>query len=325
MQGVHVSYVFVGDTGFRNAVAKQAAARAVKRRKAVAPAQVIDLSDDTSDDQAPNLQNNTQDIIDLIDSDSPAVNLHGHRRLASSPAFSAHSSQPHLSSSHVTQCISRNEPSYPDNMSHHKHGSLSTLPGSSSSMPSTHSSRKRTASSLDTVSLDQVNASNLDQPTSSVPTRTLSRISSSSMLHSSRLNTGQGASDSVQKRMAAVKQHEGRRGFSSPDPRERPIDLVRSCTVRPGVQKGGSGSEAGGGHIDLVKVTENYSGALQAASRRVQHASTDPALTRALAEKAELERQLKVRNVLPLVESPLLMAPASLLHWSLAVSNMVPL
>ena len=116
------------------------------------------------------------------------------------------------------------------------------------------------------------------------------------MLHSSGLNTGQASSESVQKRMATVKQHEGRRGFPSSDPRERPIDLVSMTqnTRRPGGQRGGLGSEAGGGHIDLVKVTENYSGALQAADRRVQHASTDPALARALAEKAELERQLKV-------------------------------
>ena len=47
-------------------------------------------------------------------------------------------------------------------------------------------------------------------------------------------------------------------------------------------------------HINLVKVTEEYSGALQAADKRVQHASTDPALAKALAEKAELQQQLKV-------------------------------
>ena len=49
--------------------------------------------------------------------------------------------------------------------------------------------------------------------------------------------------------------------------------------------------------IDLVKVTEQYSPALQAARTRVQHASSDPALAKALAEKAELERQLRVRLI----------------------------
>ena len=55
--------------------------------------------------------------------------------------------------------------------------------------------------------------------------------------------------------------------------------------------------EPADGFIDLVKVTEDYSPALQAATARVEHASTDPALAQALAEKAELEQQLKVKSM----------------------------
>lgn len=58
--------------------------------------------------------------------------------------------------------------------------------------------------------------------------------------------------------------------------------------------QGSAPSQPAGGRIDLVKVTEDYSGALQAADKRVQHASTDPALAKALAEKAMLEKQLTV-------------------------------
>ena len=50
------------------------------------------------------------------------------------------------------------------------------------------------------------------------------------------------------------------------------------------------------GYIDLVNVTETYSGAIETAAQRLDRASSDAALAIALAEKAELERQLKVRK-----------------------------
>ena len=67
---------------------------------------------------------------------------------------------------------------------------------------------------------------------------------------------------------------------------------------RPTHQASGSGATAdrrSAGFIDLVGVTEAYSGALTAARHRVDDASSDSALARALAEKADLERQLKVQ------------------------------
>ncbi len=53
-------------------------------------------------------------------------------------------------------------------------------------------------------------------------------------------------------------------------------------------------SGQGAGYIDLVGVSEAYSGALKAARHRVDDATSDSALARALLEKADLERQLKV-------------------------------
>lgn len=271
-------------------VAKQAAARAIKRQKAPAPPQVIDLSDDKSDDAARSLQKTSEDVIDLINSDSPAVNLHGHTGLASTHP-SGPRPQPHLAPTRARQYNRRAATPYPDNPSHHKHDTSGALPGSKPGMPSTHSSHKRTASSPDTVGLGP--ASKLAHLHTLLDKGTLP-------LHpSSRpgLNTTQASSDSLHRSTATIKQHEGRRGFSSADLRERPIDLVNMTgnTRDSGTQQGLTPAETVGGHIDLVKVTENYSGALQAANRRVQHASTDPALARALAEKAELERQLKVQ------------------------------
>jgi len=46
----------------------------------------------------------------------------------------------------------------------------------------------------------------------------------------------------------------------------------------------------------LIGVSGAYSGALKAAAHRVEDASSDTALAKALAEKADLEKQLKVRH-----------------------------
>ena len=55
-------------------------------------------------------------------------------------------------------------------------------------------------------------------------------------------------------------------------------------------------SNAPGGYIDLVGVSGAYSGALKSATHRIEDASSDTALAKALAEKADLEKQLKVRH-----------------------------
>lgn len=52
-------------------------------------------------------------------------------------------------------------------------------------------------------------------------------------------------------------------------------------------------SNAPGGYIDLVGVSGAYSGALKSATHRIEDASSDTALAKALAEKADLEKQLK--------------------------------
>lgn len=51
------------------------------------------------------------------------------------------------------------------------------------------------------------------------------------------------------------------------------------------------------GYIDLLGVTDAFEGALQAASHRVDDASGGSALAKALAEKADLERQLQVTTL----------------------------
>ncbi len=58
--------------------------------------------------------------------------------------------------------------------------------------------------------------------------------------------------------------------------------------------KASASSYSPGGYIDLVGVSSAYSGALKAATHRVEDASSDTALAKALAEKADLEKQLKV-------------------------------
>ncbi|DBA92731.1 TPA: hypothetical protein ACH3X1_002937 [Trebouxia sp. C0004] len=57
--------------------------------------------------------------------------------------------------------------------------------------------------------------------------------------------------------------------------------------------KASASSNSPGGYIDLIGVSGAYSGALKAATHRVEDASSDTALAKALAEKADLERQLK--------------------------------
>lgn len=325
----------VGQADFRNSLlTKQQAARAVKCRKALNPPQVIDLSDDKSDDEALKHQTNLEGIIDLINADSPAVHAQQRNRPACAAGPSGHSLQPHPASLPSSQCFSRKAGSHHDNLTHHKYSSSSALPGSNTSMPSSHSSRKRTASSPDTIGLGP--ASSLGQPTSSVPSSTMSEASSTSMpppssspwlkpthalLNSSQAGSlaqpvsrppstrqhesrteltpsdpGGGPIDLVHV-AESTREHEGRRGFAPSDPRGGHVDLVEvpESTRQPEGRKGLAPSELRGSHIDLVKVTGNYSGALQAASRRVQHATTDPALAKALAEKAELERQLQVQ------------------------------
>lgn len=60
--------------------------------------------------------------------------------------------------------------------------------------------------------------------------------------------------------------------------------------------KASASSNSPGGYIDLIGVSGAYSGALKAATHRIEDASSDTALAKALAEKADLERQLKVRH-----------------------------
>ncbi|DBA66402.1 TPA: hypothetical protein ACH3X2_002382 [Trebouxia sp. C0005] len=59
------------------------------------------------------------------------------------------------------------------------------------------------------------------------------------------------------------------------------------------IPKADASSTLSGGYIDLVGVSAAYSGALKAATHHVEDASSDTALAKALAEKADLERQLK--------------------------------
>lgn len=72
-------------------------------------------------------------------------------------------------------------------------------------------------------------------------------------------------------------------------------------------------SPSNAGFIDLVDVAETYSGPLQTARQRAHHASSDAALAVALAEKADLERQLQVSTLDMFMSS----APASVRMWCL--------
>ncbi|DBB13492.1 TPA: hypothetical protein ACH3X3_000543 [Trebouxia sp. C0006] len=68
-----------------------------------------------------------------------------------------------------------------------------------------------------------------------------------------------------------------------------------ACPQKQSAQlpKASASSNLPGGYIDLVGVSNAYSGALKAATHRVEDASSDTALAKALAEKAGLEKQLK--------------------------------
>ncbi len=72
--------------------------------------------------------------------------------------------------------------------------------------------------------------------------------------------------------------------------------LQAACPQKQSAQlpKASASSNLPGGYIDLVGVSNAYSGALKAATHRVEDASSDTALAKALAEKAGLEKQLKV-------------------------------
>ncbi len=73
--------------------------------------------------------------------------------------------------------------------------------------------------------------------------------------------------------------------------------LQAACPQKQSAQplpKASASSNPLGGYIDLVGVSSAYSGALKAAAHRVEDASSDTALAKALAEKADLEKQLKV-------------------------------
>lgn len=77
--------------------------------------------------------------------------------------------------------------------------------------------------------------------------------------------------------------------------------LQAACPQQQSAQqlpKANASLNSPGGYIDLMGVSSAYSGALKAATHRVEDASSDTALAKALAEKADLERQLKVRHCL---------------------------
>ena len=280
-------------------LAKPDAARAVKRQKALAVAQVIDLSDDKSDDERPKHQAHETDVIDLINSRSPAVALHGRNRYASAAGTSGRVSQPHPSSRSIPQSSSRTAVSSSDNLGHDQNRSSSTVRDGGLSLPRTHSSRKRTASSSDTLDLGL--SSTLDQSSSKVPRGAASHVFSPDAI--GNLPNPFGTCNPRHSRLRDSSNPHQNGSLGQP--------AIKPATTRPYLAPSGSTpSEPAGGHIDLVKVTDDYSGALQAADERVQHASTDPALAKALAEKAELEQQLKVellsRSLTNMLLSPLL-------------------
>ena len=263
-----------GKAGPRNASqVKQDAARAAKRQKSLLHAPIIDLSDNKSDEE--------EAIIDLIDSRSPAVVLHRRNRFASAAGSSCHGSQPHPSSQPIIANNCRSDVSSSGNPCHNQTCSLTAQHGGSLSITRTHSSnRKRSAPSSDTVRKTRPSGS-LGQP---------SNLLSGASSHVSPASTS--------KPFVVCNQHHSRAGDSDSHEVGKLIPgqhISRPAATKPlQAPQRSAPSELAGGHIDLVKVTEEYSGALQAADKRVQHATTDPALAKALAEKAELEQQLKV-------------------------------
>ena len=253
----------VGKAGARLALlASQDAARAAKRRKMLANVPVIDLRED----------NDEQAVIDLISSRSPTVVLHGPNELAA--GTSGHGSQSPPPTQPTTHNNSRRDASSSDPAGQTQACSLTAQRGALARTRSI--GRQKTAPSSDTLR---------------------GQNPSGSLVHPTNLHTGPSPNvspSSLTNPFILSNPFQSRAGPSS-GPHQ--VDSLGQPPSRPGTNKphqGSALSEPAGGRIDLVKVTEDYSGALQAADKRVQHASTDPALAKALAEKAMLEQQLKV-------------------------------
>lgn len=197
--------------------------------------------------------------IDLINLRSPAVTLHGCNRFASAAGTSYHGSQPHPSSQPIISHNSRSDASSSGDPGYNQTCGLTAQRGGNLSIARTHSgSRKRSAPS-------HVSPAKMSDPF---------------LICKPHQSTAAASSDSHQVGKRSPGQHISRPAAT------KPLQVLQRSAQ----------SELAGGHIDLVKVTEDYSGALQAADKCVQHASTDPALAKALAEKAELEQQLKVKS-----------------------------
>lgn len=225
---------------------------------------VIDLSED----------NDEQAVIDLISSRSPPAVLHGPNRLAA--GTSGHGSQLYPPTQPATQNNSRRDASSSDPAGGQTQAcSLTAQRGAIAR--TRNIGRQKTAPSA-------------------FPLRGQD-TSGSLVFHPSSLHTGPSPHVSpsrVTNPFVLSNPFQSRAGPSS-GPHQ--VGSLGQSTSRPGITRphqGSAPSEPAGGRIDLVKVTEDYSGALQAADKRVQHASTDPALAKALAEKAMLEQQLKV-------------------------------
>ena len=78
-------------------------------------------------------------------------------------------------------------------------------------------------------------------------------------------------------------------------PSVSPASSSLSPSPRPSPRGSPRASHRVASLTDVIDVTENYSGAMRTANERIQHASSDAALAQLMAEKQELERQLKVR------------------------------
>lgn len=231
-------------------------------------APVIDLRDDDDDEQA---------IIDLISSRSPPVVLHGHNRFASAAGTSGPGSQSQPPSQPTTQNNSTRGVSSSNPAGQTQTCSLTAQHNGSLGTARTCSSgRQKTAPSSDTLR---------------------GKYPSGSLGHLSNLHTGPSPHVSPSSFPNPFVFRNPSPSRAGPSSGSQQVGSPGHPASRPGTTRphqGSAPSEPAGGRIDLVKVTEDYSGVLQAADKRVQHASTDPALAKALAEKAMLEQQLKV-------------------------------
>ena len=234
----------------------------------------------------------------MINSRPPAVLLHGRNSFASAAGTSRHGSQSHPSSQPIMPNNSRRDTSSSGSPGHNQTCNLTAQPGGSFSIASMPSgSHKRTAHSSNTVR-GTCPSGGLGQPSNLLSGASChvspAKMSPSSVKCKPHQNTVEVSTDSHQVGKLSPGQHISRPSATKP--------LQAPQRSAP--------SEPVGGHIDLVKVSEDYSGALQAADKRVQHASTDPALAKALAEKAELEQQLKVNLLQLLVQWHVLICSA---------------